>query len=62
MFYIFALYLDFEGAKDILVLKVLILGFRGHWRVLTKVWYINLGLNMDIGLWYTHVPNFGILS
>ena len=37
MFRILALYLDFEGAKNIHVLKVLILGFGGHWRFLTGV-------------------------
>ena len=32
-----ALYLDFEGAKNIYVLEVLIWGFGGHWRFLTGV-------------------------
>ena len=35
MIQILTLYLDFEGAKNIQVLKVLIWGFRGCWRVLT---------------------------
>ena len=38
MFPISALYLDFEGAKNIHVLYILILGFGGHWRFLTGIW------------------------
>ena len=34
---IFALYLDFEGAKNIHVLQVLIWGFGGCWRFLTGI-------------------------
>ena len=37
MFWIVALYLDLEGAKNIHVLKVLIWGFGGCWRFLTWV-------------------------
>ena len=37
MFWILALYLDFEGSKTIHVLQVLILGFAGCWRFLTGV-------------------------
>ena len=42
MFYILALYFDFEGVKNIHVLQVLIWGFEGHWRLLTG------GLNLDL--------------
>ena len=31
----------------------------GCWMFLTGVWYLDLDMNMVIGLWYTHVPNFG---
>ena len=40
MVQIFALYLDFEGAKNIHVLKVLIWGFGGCWMFLTVVWIL----------------------
>ena len=43
---ILALYLDFEGAKNIHVLNVLIWGFGGGWRFLTVVWYLDLDLDM----------------
>merc|ERR1712112_451435 len=46
MIRILALYLDFEGAKNIHVLYVLIWGFRGHWRFLTGVWHLDLELDM----------------
>ena len=49
MFLIVALYRDFEGAKNIHVLKVLIWGFGGHWRVLTGIPHLDLDLDMDIG-------------
>ena len=39
MIRIWALYLDFEGAKDIHVLQVLNLGFGGHWVFLTGSWH-----------------------
>ena len=45
-----ALNLDFEGAKNIHVLKILILGFGGHWRFLTWVRHLDLGLDMVSGL------------
>ena len=54
MIQIFALYLDFEGAKNIHVLQVLIWGFGGHWRFLTGVWHPDIDLDMVTGLWYTH--------
>ena len=62
MFWILFLYLDFEGAKNFHVLKVLTLGFGGCWRFLTVVWHLHLNLDMALGLWYTHDPNFGSLS
>ena len=43
---ILALCLDFEDAKNIHVLQVLILGFRGHWRFLTRVRHLELDLDM----------------
>ena len=49
------LYLDFEGAKNIYVLNVPILGFWG-------CWHLNLGLDMVTGLLYTLTLNFGSLS
>ena len=50
MVQISALYLDFEGAKHIHVLKVLIWGFRGCWRFLTGDWHLDLDLDMVTGL------------
>ena len=47
---VLALYFDFEGAKNIHVLQVLIWGFGGHWRFLTVVWHLDLDLDMVIGL------------
>ena len=47
---IVALYLDFEGAKNIIVLKVLIWGFEGCQRFLTGVWHLDLDLYMVTGL------------
>ena len=38
MFQILALYLHFEGAKNINMISVLIWGFGGRWRFLTRVW------------------------
>ena len=62
IFCILALYIDFEGAKNIHVLYVIIWGFGGCWRFLTGVWHLDLDLDMVTGLWYTHIPNFGSLS
>ena len=59
MIQILALYLDFEGAKNIYVLKVLIWGFGGCWRFLTGVWHPAINLDVVTGLWYTHVLNLG---
>ena len=50
MFQILGLYLDFEGAKIIHVLQVLIWGFGGCWRLLTGVWHLDLNLDMVTGL------------
>ena len=50
IFQILALYLDFEGAKNINVLNVLIWGFGGGWRFLTEVWHLDLDLDMVDGL------------
>ena len=62
MFWIVALYLDLEGAKNIHVLKVLIWGFGGHWRFLNWVWHLDLDLDIVTSIWYFHVPIFGSLS
>ena len=62
MIQILALYLDFEGAKNIHVLLVIIWGFGGCWRFLTGVWHPDLDFDMVTGLLYTHDPNFGPLS
>ena len=43
-FQILALYLDFEGVKNIHVLKFLIWGFGVCWRILTGVWHLDLDL------------------
>ena len=50
MFQILGLYLDFEGAKNIHVLQVLIWGFGGCWRFLTVVWQLGLDLDIAAGL------------
>ena len=55
-------YLDFEGAMNIQVLKILIWDFRGHWRVLTRGWQLNLDLDRVTGFWYSNVPNGCSLS
>ena len=62
MIQILALYLDFEGAKNIHVLKVIIWGFGGCWRFLTGVQHLDLDLDIVIHLFYNHDPNFGSLS
>ena len=49
-FQILALYLDFEGAKSIHVLKVLIWGFGGYWRFLTGDQHLGHDLEMVAGL------------
>ena len=50
MIQILALYLDFEGAKNIHVLEVIIWGFGGCWRFLTGAWHLYLNLDMVAGL------------
>ena len=50
MIQIAALSLDFEGAKNVQVLKVLIWGFGGCWRVLTGIGHFDLNLNMVTSL------------
>merc|ERR1711954_80445 len=52
MIRILALYLDFEGAKIIYVLEVLIWGLGGRWRFLTGVWHPDIDLDMVTGIWY----------
>ena len=60
-FRILALYLDFEVAKNIHVLEVLIWGFVGRWRFLTWVFYADNDSDTFNGLWCTQIPNFGSL-
>ena len=50
MIQILALYLDFEGAKKIPILQVLIWDFKGGWRFMSGVWHLDLDLNMATGL------------
>ena len=42
----FALYLGFEGAKNMHILYVLILGLGGCWRFLTGFWHFDLDFDM----------------
>ena len=58
---ILALYLDFEGAKNIHVRQVLIWGFGGCWRFLTRVFHPDIDLDMVTGLCFIHIPYFGSL-
>ena len=62
MIQILALYLDFECAKNIPVLWVLLSGLRGRWRFLTGFWDLDYHFDMATDLWYTLAPNFGSLS
>ena len=62
MIQILTLYLDFEGAKNIHVLQVLIWRFGGHWRFLTGVRHLDFDLDMVTCFLYTHDPNFDSLS
>ena len=50
MIQIVALYLNFEGEKNIHVLEVLIWGFGGRWRFLTGDWHLDFDLDMVTGL------------
>ena len=52
IFQILALYLDFEGAKNIHVLQDLIWGFGGDLRFLAGVLYADINLNIITGLWF----------
>ena len=61
MVWSFALYLDFEGAKNINVLYVFIWGFGRRRRLLTGVWYHDLNLDMVTGFLCNHDQNFGLL-
>ena len=58
IFRILALCLDFEGAKDIYVLNVLIWGLCGGWRFLTGVWHLDLDVDRITRLCYIYIPNF----
>ena len=49
MFLILALFLGFEGAKNIYILKVLIWGFGGLWRFLTGVLHSDIDFDMVTG-------------
>ena len=42
LIWILALYLDFEGTRNIHVLEVLIWGFGGHWLFLSGIWDLKL--------------------
>ena len=57
-----ALYLDFEGANYIFVLKVLIWSFGGCWRFLPWVWHFDLDFALVSGQWFTNDLNSGYLS
>ena len=61
MIRILTLYLYFEGAKNFDVHEVLIWGFGGCWRFLTRVWHLNLNLDMVTGLIFTPDTNLGSL-
>ena len=50
MIQILALYLDFEGAKNIHVVYVLMWVFGGCWVCLTGVWHLDLDLDMVTSL------------
>ena len=52
-------YLDFEGAKNIHVLKVRIWGFGGLWRFLTRVLHPDIDFDMVTCLSYTIILNLG---
>ena len=58
MFQILALYLEFEGAKNIHVLWVTIWTFEAP-DLSLETW---LQLDMATDLWFNHVPKFGSLS
>ena len=62
MIRILALFLDFEGSKNIHVLQVIIWGFGGRWRYLTGEKHLDLDLDTVTFFLYTLDPNFGSLS
>ena len=51
MVQILALYLDYEVAKNLHVLKVLIWVFGGHWRFLNGFCHLDLDFVMVTDLW-----------
>ena len=53
MIKVLALYLDFEGTKNINVLRVLIWVFGGCWMFLIGGWHLDLDLNVFSNLAYT---------
>ena len=61
IFKILAIYLDFEAAKNINILQVLIWGLWGCWRLFTGVLHPDIDMDKATGHWYTHIPNFGSL-
>ena len=58
MLRIVAVCIDFEVAKSIYVLYVLIRALRIPEVPLTWIWNLDLDLDTVTGLWYTLVPNF----
>ena len=58
MLRIVAVCIDFEVAKSIYVLYVLIRALRIPEVPLTGIWNLDLDLDTVTGLWYTLVPNF----
>ena len=58
---IWAHYIDFEGAKNIHVLQVLIWGFGWGWWFLTGVWHLELDFDIVNGLQFVHFLNFDSL-
>ena len=55
------LFSDFEGAKNIHVVYVLMWVFGGRWVCLTGVWHLDLDLDMVTSLYYTNDLDFGSL-
>ena len=60
IFQILALYLNFEGAENIHVQQVPILGLGGFWMLLTVVWHLDHELGMLRGLLHTLVTNLAL--
>ena len=61
MIQILVLFSDFEGAKNIHVVYVLMWVFGGRWVCLTGVWHLDLDLDMVTSLYYTNDLDFGSL-